>query len=742
MAAIEGIEQPEDTEVPPPDPSLDELRNAISAARQSKIIYEKAADSARRRQDTAEQDSKRAQDARDSAHRETEEARRQLRELQEQTATLKASSEAMDAREQTITTRELAAEAGFREQQEKVTAEQRRELDRVSQEISTAWEVFAAQQDEERQRIRERLEREHADRTADIEVRERDLSEQATAFAKQRGQLRAEAGRLEVKAEDLTAERDRLELRVRAVAGRELDDLRQQLATAQALVEVANQEADRVRQQMTKREREWAAFGGLGAPDTYQRLREVEDNNAALRDELAQRPAMDAVRHLREIADAHRGCEAQLEDLRYAKSRLEAEIGATKLGVADLERLRDSESSYRLIIDAYKASVRDLEDRYGELTERKSRVSAFPSCSRLDADPGMRIPLRTAADPPDLADLVGHVQSLMAHAPEPRQYDDRNVRSFLAGLATSHLHLLEGISGTGKTSLPRAFAMAIGAGHDLVEVQAGWRDRHDLFGYYNTFERTFHETKFLKALYTAGLPAFANRPFFIVLDEMNLSHVEYYFADLLSKLENPDGKPIELLPAPVGEPPQRLVGGTGIRLPDNVWFIGTANNDETTLTFADKTYDRAYLLELPATRVSVKTEPRPALTPLSTQALTVAFDRAKADHKEDAEKVLAFFNTDLRPALQRLCGIGWGPRLEEQTRAYVAVVRGAGGTMEEAADHVLATKLLRKVRGRYQIRGEQLSNVKDVVLRSWKQAGLRGDPGASITLLADEKLKR
>jgi hypothetical protein len=741
VAEIEGIEE-QDIPVDPEESSLEELRRAIGAARQSKAMYDRAADLARRRQATAEQDSKRADDAREAADRQATEARRQLSELNEQAADLKKTTEALDTREQNIVARELAAEAGFRQQQEKVITEQRRELDRVSGEISTAWEEFAAKQDQERRRTRERLEREHADRSAELDARERELAEQSAGLAKQRGRLRAEAGQLQVESENLAAERVSLDARVQATAGRELGALRQQLATAEELLQVANQEADRIRQQLAARKSELAAFNGLEASEAAQRLRQAEDDNARLLQELAERPTMETVRGLREIADAHRGCEAKLEDLRYTNSRLEAETSSTKLGVADLERLRDAENSYRLIIDGYQARVRELEDRYTELTDRKNQASAFPGCSSLDTSPAMRIPSRLAADPPDLADLVEHVQSLMAHAKEPLHYRDRDIRSFLAGLATSHLHLLEGISGTGKTSLPRAFATAIGAGHELVEVQAGWRDRYDLFGYYNTFERTFHESKFLKALYMASRPAHVNRPFFIVLDEMNLSHVEYYFADLLSKLENPDGKPIELLPAPVGEPPQGLVGGTGIALPDNVWFIGTANNDETTLTFADKTYDRAYLLELPAIRINVETEARPALTPLSTQALTKAFDQAKDHHKEDGERVVALLNSDLRPELQRLCGIGWGPRLEEQARSYTAVVRGAGGDLEEATDHVLATKLLRKVRGRYQIRRDHLSSAEEVIRRCWQQAKLRGEPEASLALLVDEQRKR
>ncbi|MGW5742884.1 hypothetical protein [Amycolatopsis sp. NPDC003861] len=741
VAEVEGVELPDIPE--PADASVDELRHAITEARKSKAIYDRAADLAGRRQTNAEQEVKRATEARESADQRSAEARQLQSDLNEQLATLKATTEDLDAREQDIAARELAAEAGFRKQQEQVVAEQRRELERINSEISIAWEAFAAKQNEERKQARERLDREQKERSAELDTRERDLAKESSDLAKQRGRLRAEAGQLQVETENLNAAHATLDAQVQAIAGRQVEEFRRQLATTQDLLEVANQEADRIRQELVARERESAALDGLGPLEAAQRLRLAEDDNRRLRQELAERPNAEAVRRLQEIADAHRGCETQLAELRYANGRLEAEIGNIKLGVADLERLRDAENSYRLIITGYQAQVRDLEDRYAQLTDRKNQANPFPGLSNLHDSPAMRVPPRLAADPPDLADLVLHVQSRMAHAEQPLHYRARDIRSFLAGLATSHLHLLEGISGTGKTSLPRAFATAIGAGHELVEVQAGWRDRHDLFGYYNTFERTFHETKFLKALYKAGRPAHATRPFFVVLDEMNLSHVEYYFADLLSKLENPDGKPIELLPAPVGQPLDGLVGGTGIALPDNVWFIGTANNDETTLTFADKTYDRAYLLELPATRTTLDAEALPARTPLSIDALTAAFDRAKNIHKDDGDRIVEdLLNSDLRPELQRLCGIGWGPRIEEQTRTYTAVVRGAGGTVEEAADHVLATKLLRKVRGRYQIRHNHLSSMEKVIRRTWQEAELNGEPGQSLALLEDEKQKR
>ncbi len=120
-------------------------------------------------------------------------------------------------------------------------------------------------------------------------------------------------------------------------------------------------------------------------------------------------------------------------------------------------------------------------------------------------------------------------------------YSQQDIRAFLGGIAMSKLHILQGISGTGKTSLPIAFAGALGRrgreNYKLVEVQAGWRDRQDLIGYYNFFEGTFYETEFLTALYEARCPEFRAQIYIIILDEMNLSRPEQYFVDFLSKLE-------------------------------------------------------------------------------------------------------------------------------------------------------------------------------------------------------------
>ncbi|OJH33923.1 hypothetical protein [Cystobacter ferrugineus] len=254
----------------------------------------------------------------------------------------------------------------------------------------------------------------------------------------------------------------------------------------------------------------------------------------------------------------------------------------------------------------------------------------------------------------------------------------------------SRLLLLQGISGTGKTSLPLAFSQAVGAdkhGYEVVEVQAGWRDRQDLLGYFNAFHRHYYATNFLQALYRAGTPAFADRPFLIILDEINLSRVEQYFADFLSALEQPENKRrLTLLNDPATEPPRLMVEGRHLPIPPNVWFVGTANHDETTTEFADKTYDRAHIMEMPRRdpkRDSFAVKERPPREPLSYQGLVQAFDAARRDKAAEVEKVRTWLQArdGVAGFLDKRFRLGWGNRLERDAERFVPVVMAAGGTM-------------------------------------------------------------
>lgn len=178
--------------------------------------------------------------------------------------------------------------------------------------------------------------------------------------------------------------------------------------------------------------------------------------------------------------------------------------------------------------------------------------------------------------------------------------EERTLRRYHVALEVRKFVLLAGISGTGKTWLTQVYAEAIGAAYQLVAVAPNWTSNEDLLGYFNPLDQRFRDTpasRFLREAATeygrAQEAGRSPRPYHLVLDEMNLARVEHYFARLLSALEVRQREDQALL---------ELHAGESLLLPPNLYFIGTVNVDETTHGFADKVYDRAQLLELPAPR--------------------------------------------------------------------------------------------------------------------------------------------
>ena len=152
-------------------------------------------------------------------------------------------------------------------------------------------------------------------------------------------------------------------------------------------------------------------------------------------------------------------------------------------------------------------------------------------------------------------------------------YTTHMMRLFVSSLASTKLVILQGISGTGKTSLAYAWGKFLKHDSCVASVQPSWRDRTELFGYFNEFTKKFNETEVLKEMYMAG---YTNDIYTIILDEMNISRVEYYFAEMLSILEMPnkDEWIVELVPNSWKSDPKKLKGGK-LQIPPNLWYIGT-----------------------------------------------------------------------------------------------------------------------------------------------------------------------
>lgn len=316
-------------------------------------------------------------------------------------------------------------------------------------------------------------------------------------------------------------------------------------------------------------------------------------------------------------------------------------------------------------------------------------------------------------------------------------YTPETIRSFIAGMACSHFIILEGLSGTGKTSLPKYFAQYIGCDVCFTSVQASWRDRSDVLGYYNDFSGNFKETPFLRALYTASYKTDTIN--LMVLDEMNLARVEYYFADFLSVLELDTSKwNIELMPSSTqGKLPKAFTNGCSVVIPLNTWFIGTANKDDSTFTITDKVYDRAAVIDFSSrnSQSGLAVSARPVHVGL--KKLTQLFDEATSSgdfglSKEEFER----FNKLSDFMLDRF-DINFGNRIYNQIMKFVPVYVACGGTAAKALDIMFSRKILRKMEGRFD---DGLKT--DITALETLINELYGKEIFSLTLDAVNKLKR
>ena len=203
----------------------------------------------------------------------------------------------------------------------------------------------------------------------------------------------------------------------------------------------------------------------------------------------------------------------------------------------------------------------------------------------------------------NFADFIKRLENDVAAA--GLKYAPEMMKRFVCAQLAKPFTVLTGLSGSGKTKLAEAFANWIGVENtvNLVPVGADWTNNEKLLGYPNALDPSKYvmpDTGVLKLLLDADENP--DLPFFLILDEMNLSHVERYFADFLSTMESSDGV-IELYDS--GE--RHAENGRRIPpkfpFPKNLFVIGTMNVDETTYMFSPKVLDRAQVIEF---RVSEK----------------------------------------------------------------------------------------------------------------------------------------
>ena len=271
-------------------------------------------------------------------------------------------------------------------------------------------------------------------------------------------------------------------------------------------------------------------------------------------------------------------------------------------------------------------------------------------------------------------------------------YDISDIRRFIAGMTVSKILILQGMSGTGKTSLAYAFGDFIDNSSTVIPVQPMWKERTDLIGYYNEFTKRFNETTLLEKMYEAN---YSKDIYITVMDEMNIARVEYYFAEFLSLLElpNADERLLTVVSDVWGDDPMQLENGY-IKLPPNMWFIGTANNDDSTFAISDKVYDRAMIMNLDM-KAEPFVAPKTGKTVISAKQFEQLGEEAMREYEVTSRNLRRI--EDLDKYLIEHFQITFGNRIMKQIKSYIPVYVACGGDELEALDDILSKKVLRKL---------------------------------------------
>ena len=333
-------------------------------------------------------------------------------------------------------------------------------------------------------------------------------------------------------------------------------------------------------------------------------------------------------------------------------------------------------------------SVDDMKKEDKETLDEVS--SRFPKLVRVDNQykgVDLSIPYKDGLSLEELCNSFRNFAASQYHL----YYKIETIRQLFAGMATSKLIILEGISGTGKTSMAYALGKFFSFDSAIIPVQPSWKDRSELLGYYNEFTKKFNESEFLKALYTT---TYRKELDVIVLDEMNLARIEYYFAEFLSVMEMRDTADwlIDLIPAMQEGDPNQLKEGK-LLIPQNVIFFGTANNDDSTFTISDKVYDRAISLFFDDKGRPFEAEHTDAVQVPYTQ-LKSLYDEAINQYPV-SDTMLDKFN-QLDNFVIKKFKLAFGNRILKQLDSFIPVFVACGGKEVDGFDFIFTNKILKK----------------------------------------------
>ena len=383
----------------------------------------------------------------------------------------------------------------------------------------------------------------------------------------------------------LVGEIDAMTERHETLSGK-VSELRTQVAELEALLA----QEDALRRRLPELEREAARLDGeIEARRSRREDAEAAAQSAEERLRALQAKHVEAAATLAVASQENRESEDKVEGLQRRRADLEAHVARLDADIQEMGKKREE-----------LAKEDDDEDKLAELTRP-------PQCLVAAKNSGWTRPLGARSE----RDSLGAVEESLKQA--GLTFGQRTIYAFHTALKVadiSPMTVLAGISGTGKSQLPRGYAAAMGIHFLQVPVQPRWDSPQDLMGFYNFVDKRYRATdlaRLLAHLDPENWPDMAaewkERMALVLLDEMNLARTEYYFSEFLSRLEmrpqrNEISDPARRADAEIelDIPGESNGGGRRIYAGYRVLFAGTMNEDESTQTLSDKVLDRSNVL--------------------------------------------------------------------------------------------------------------------------------------------------
>lgn len=505
-------------------------------------------------------------------------------------------------------------------------AELKRDREDSEKELQKQREEQKAKLKEERELALQNIETEKAERTAELTRGESALSNERARVQAENDRVEGLEKELEKREEDLLdqqrilerdkrrLERERLRIEeadsnLTEVVNQKIEDTIKKL---NQLIETKNKELESLREQLA------ATVGEIELVKSFreaygedpqvliQSIKQLQDSNKQLRDKLSN--SSDKA-DLDSLSAAYREAKAEVERLSEANRHLIDSQG----------RVASLEAQFRTLDSQHKSLLATCESLENQLDAKNQELVRLSTPEGRVADRDARIAAIMTGAMDNKKDLVGAGDGFDSRYNKKDEiawledvwkkceeygikFNKRILYAFHTALKInewSTITVLAGVSGTGKSELPRLYSEFGGLNFCSVAVQPNWDSQESMLGFFNSIDNQFEPEELLKFLVQCTTDSSYNEYMSVVLlDEMNLAHVEHYFAEFLSKLESRRGLSRKDLP----EIEVKLGAGVkpyGLKLSRTLLWTGTMNQDETTKSLSDKVLDRGIVINFP-----------------------------------------------------------------------------------------------------------------------------------------------